>query len=115
MSENEIAVPEDYTQEEQRPDYICYTTPTLPAPLTVTGDARVTLYVSSDAPDTDFMVRLCDVDEAGRSVKLADGILAARFRNGFSAPEYLEPGKVEKLSSAPLKYPIVFCPDTVCG
>ena len=97
MSENEIAVPEDYTQEEQRPDYICYTTPTLPAPLTVTGDARVTLYVSSDAPDTDFMVRLCDVDEAGRSVKLADGILAARFRNGFSAPEYLEPGKVEKL------------------
>ena len=38
-----------------------------------------------------------DVDEAGRSVKLADGILAARFRNGFSAPEYLEPGKVEKL------------------
>ena len=97
MSENEIAVPEDYTQEEQRPDYICYTTPTLPAPLTVTGDVRVTLYVSSDAPDTDFMVRLCDVDEAGRSVKLADGILAARFRNGFSAPEYLEPGKVEKL------------------
>ncbi|MFR1786703.1 MAG: CocE/NonD family hydrolase [Ruthenibacterium lactatiformans] len=97
MSENEIAVPENYTQEEQSPDYICYTTPTLPAPLTVTGDARVTLYVSSDAPDTDFMVRLCDVDEAGRSVKLADGILAARFRNGFSAPEYLEPGKVEKL------------------
>ena len=42
-------------------------------------------------------IRLCDVDEAGRSVKLADGILAARFRNGFSAPEYLEPGKVEKL------------------
>ncbi len=43
----------------------------------------MTLYVSSDAPDTDFMVRLCDVDEAGRSVKLADGILAARFETGF--------------------------------
>ena len=27
MSENEIAVPEDYTQEEQRPDYICYPPP----------------------------------------------------------------------------------------
>ncbi len=97
MCENEIAVPEDYTEEEKRPDYLLYTTPPLREPLTVTGDARAVLYISSDAPDTDFMVRLCDVDENGRSVKIADGILAARFRNGFAKSEYLTPGKVEKL------------------
>ncbi len=97
MCENEIAVPEDYTQEEKRPDYLLYTTPALSEALTVTGDARAVLYISSDAPDTDFMIRLCDVDEKGRSVKLADGILAARFRNGFARLEYLTPGKIEKL------------------
>ena len=97
MCENEIAVPEDYTEEEQRADYLCYTTPPLAAPLTVTGDAAVTLYISSDAPDTDFIGRLCDVDENGRSVKLADGVLAARFRNGFETPEFLTPGAVERL------------------
>ncbi|MFQ8833766.1 MAG: hypothetical protein ACLR7U_13450 [Ruthenibacterium lactatiformans] len=44
----------------------------------------MTLYVSSDAPDTDFMLRLCDVDEAA-SVKLADGDVSKRvFRARIS-------------------------------
>ncbi len=110
MCENEIAVPEDYTEEEKRPDYLCYTTPPLSQPLTVTGDARVTLYISSDAPDTDFIVRLCDVDEAGRSVKLADGVLAARFRGGFEKPEFLMPGAVEKIEIRTSKVSHCFLP-----
>lgn len=37
------------------------------------------LYVSCDCPDTDFVVRVCYVDENGRSVKLADGVIGAKF------------------------------------
>lgn len=97
MSENELEVPENYTEEEKRPDVLCYSTPVLLTDLTVTGDIRAELYISSDCPDTDFIVRITDVDENGISIKLADGLISAKYRNGFDAPEYLEENKVYKV------------------
>lgn len=94
MSENEISVPEDYTEEEKRADVLCYTTEPLTEEIVITGDMQVQLYISSDAPDTDFMVRITDVDENGRSVKLADGFLSARYYDGFEQSKFLEPGQV---------------------
>ena len=94
MSENELEVPEDYTQEEKREDILSFTTEKLSRPVTVTGDLSVVLYVSFDCPDTDFFVRITDVDEEGRSVKLADGVLGAKYRNGFEHPEYMEAGEI---------------------
>ena len=58
----------------------------------------MSLYISSDAPETDFMVRLTDVDENGRSIKLADGILSAKYRNGFDHADFLNPGEVVPLT-----------------
>lgn len=98
MSENEIEVPEDYTEEEKRDDMLCYTTDVLEEDFTITGDMDVELYVSSDAVDTDFIVRVTDVDENGKSIKLADGILGAKYRNSFERPEFMEEGKVYKLN-----------------
>ena len=97
MSENEIEVPEDYTREELRQDMLCYTSAPLEKDVVITGDLTASLFISSDAPDTDFMVRLTDVDENGRSIKLADGILSARYRNGFDHAEFLTPGEVVNL------------------
>ena len=97
MSENEISVPENYTQEEKRQDILSYSTPVFAEPVTLTGDAEAVLYISCDCPDTDFMVRITDVDEEGTSIKLADGVLGAKYRNGFEVPEYLKPGEVYEL------------------
>ncbi|MDL2218576.1 CocE/NonD family hydrolase [Christensenellaceae bacterium OttesenSCG-928-M15] len=94
MAENEIAVPADYTEQEKRNDVLVYTTEPLENDLTVTGDILVELYVSSDAVDTDFIVRLTEVDEEGRSIKLADGMLCAKYRDGFETPKYMESGQV---------------------
>ncbi len=94
MSENEIEVPEDYTEEEKRQDMLCYTSEILDRDITITGDMTAELYISSDAPDTDFIVRVTDVDEKGRSIKLADGILSARYRNGFEKLEFLTKDEV---------------------
>lgn len=94
MSENELEVPENYTEEEKRPDVLCYTTPALTEDLTVTGELHAALYLSSDCPDTDLVLRLTDVDEAGTSIKLADGVISAKYRNGFDKPEYLKPGNI---------------------
>lgn len=110
MSENELEVPEDYTDEEKRPDLLSYTTPAFERPLTITGDARVRLYVSCDCPDTDFVVRLTDVDQQGRSVKLADGVLDAKYRNGFERPEYMEPDQVYEISLRTTKISNTFLP-----
>lgn len=94
MSENEIEVPEDYTKEEKRQDILCYTSEVLKKDMTITGDMTAELYIASDAPDTDFIVRLTDVDENGRSIKLADGLLSARYRNGFEKSEYLSKDEI---------------------
>ena len=98
VSENELSVPEDYTLEEQRADVLVYSTPVLEKEVTLTGDLTAKLYVSSSAVDTDFVVRLTDVDVHGKSIKLADGVLCARYRNGFEKGELMEPGCIYLLS-----------------
>lgn len=110
MSENELSVPEDYTEEENRTDVLSYTTEPFQAPFTVTGEAKVHLLVSCDCPDTDFVVRITDVDENGRSVKLADGVLGAKYRNGFENPEYMEPGAVYEIPVRTTKISNCFLP-----
>lgn len=94
MSENELEVPGDYTEEEKREDILCYSTECLAEDMTITGDAAAEIYISSDCEDTDLVVRVTDVDESGRSMKLADGVISVRYRNQFSRPEYMEPGTV---------------------
>lgn len=91
LSDNELAVPEDYTREEKRRDYLCYTTPPLERDLTVTGDCLAELYLVTDGEDADLLIRVCDVDEEGRSVKLTDALLSARYRRGFDRPLPVEP------------------------
>ncbi len=94
LSENELEVPEDYTEEEKRKDILCYSTEALEEDVTITGDALAKIYISSDCEDTDLVVRITDVDENGRSMKLADGVISVRYRNQFTHPEFMEPGKV---------------------
>ena len=110
MSENELEVPEDYTDEEKRADMLSFSTPVLTEPLTVTGDMQAELYVSCDCPDTDFVVRVTDVDENGHSVKLADGVIGAKYRNGFEHPEYMEPGEIYKITIRTTKLSNTFLP-----
>ena len=45
-----------------------------------------------------------------RSRKLADGVLSARYRDGFGAPKLMEPGRVYKLSIRTSKLSAAFQP-----
>ncbi len=110
MSENEIEVPEDYTEEEKRDDYLIYTSKPYTEPVTVTGDMKAHLFVSCDCPDTDFVFRMTDVDEHGTSIKLADGVLSAKYRNGFEKPEYMEPDGVYEIPIRTTKISHTFLP-----
>ncbi|TJW74666.1 MAG: CocE/NonD family hydrolase, partial [Mesorhizobium sp.] len=53
--------PRDYQDVQLRPDVLCFTSPPLTEGMEVTGFVRAVLFVSSSAPDTDFVARLLDV------------------------------------------------------
>ena len=76
---------------------VVFTSEPLAAPLEVTGRVRAHLMASSDCPDTDFIVRLCDVYPDGRSYNVCEGGLRARFRKSLSREALMTPGKAERL------------------
>ncbi len=65
-------------RREQRRDVLTYTSPVLREALTVIGPLTATLYVRSSLEHTDFVVRLCDVNEKGKSYNLSDGVVRMR-------------------------------------
>jgi hypothetical protein len=60
--------------------------------LEVIGTPRLVLYATTDAVDVDWCVRLCDVDEAGRSKLLNTGALKGSHVHSHEHPEALRPG-----------------------
>lgn len=100
--------PADARHLELRDDILIYTSKPLTEPLYVSGRPEVVLHVSSDCPDTDFVVGLADVDPTGRSVPLSrdedhqqavtqGGRLRARFRDGLDKEVWMTPGEVYEL------------------
>lgn len=77
MSNEFPAGPFDQARVEARPDVLVYTTDPLAEDLEVTGRVRAHLTAATDAPTTDWVVRLCDVDTEGVSRNLVDGIVRA--------------------------------------
>jgi len=82
---------------------LVYQTPPLVSPVEVIGPIEATLYAATSARDTDWMVRLVDVQPDGRALLLADGAMRARNRDparegGFNAAQLsaIEPGKIYK-------------------
>lgn len=88
------AGPKDQSSIELREDVLVYTSDVLSEPLVVAGPIRAILHASSSAVDTDWTVRLCDVYPDGRSMLVTDGILRARYRDGFEQAELMTPGEV---------------------
>ncbi|MGH9937857.1 MAG: CocE/NonD family hydrolase [Blastocatellia bacterium] len=89
----------DQRKMEERPDILVYSTEPLKQGIEVSGPIEVTLYVSSDAKDTDFTVKLIDVYPDGRAYNLDETIQRMRYRNGYDKPQaWMEAGKVYKVA-----------------
>lgn len=86
---------------EGRYDILVFATDPLEEPLEIVGRVRVKLFVSSDAPDTDFTAKLVDVFPAGdeREILMLDGIqrVKARYSLGEAAPLLTGPEEVVEL------------------
>ena len=60
---------------EARADVLVFTSERLARPVEILGEVAAELSVARDNPHADLFVRLCDVDEKGRSRNVCDGIL----------------------------------------
>jgi hypothetical protein len=93
----------DQRKMEARADILVYTTEPLKEGLEVSGPMEATLYVSSDAKDTDFTVKVIDVYPDGKAYNLDETIQRARYRDGYDKPVvWMEKDKVYKLSLQPM-------------
>jgi putative CocE/NonD family hydrolase len=93
----------DQRKMEERADILVYTTEPLTEGVEVSGPIDATFYVSSDAKDTDFTIKLIDVAPDGTAYNLDETIQRLRYRNGYNKPlVWLESGKVYKFSFQPM-------------
>ena len=87
----------DQRRVENRSGVLLFSTNPLEEPVEATGRITAKLFISSDCPDTDFTVKLCDVYPDCRSMLVTDGILRARYHKSFEKESLLEPGQVYEL------------------
>jgi putative CocE/NonD family hydrolase len=86
-------VPVDMTEIEARPDVLTYASAPLSDPAVVSGWPHLEFWASSDRDDTEWHVKLTDVDENGRSLKVCQGCLRASYRDSLEHPTPLTPGR----------------------
>jgi len=87
---------------ETRHDILVYTSEPLEIGTEVTGSIETTLYVSSDAKDTDFTIKLIDVYPDGTAYNLDETIQRVRYREGYDKEVFMEDGKVYKVELTPM-------------
>ncbi|HXV64697.1 MAG TPA: CocE/NonD family hydrolase [Vicinamibacteria bacterium] len=93
----------DQRKMEARNDILVYTTEPFESGLELSGSITPTLYVSSDAKDTDFTVKVLDVYPDGRAYNLDETIQRLRYRDGYDKPlVWMEKGEVYKVVLQPL-------------
>ena len=92
----------DQRENESRQDVLVYSTPPLEEGVEVSGFIESTLYVSSDAKDTDFTIKLIDVHPDGSAYNLDETIQRVRYREGYEKEVFMEEGEVYKLDLTPL-------------
>ena len=92
----------DQQAMEMRHDILVYTTEPLEEGVEVSGFIESTLYVSSDAKDTDFTIKLIDVYPDGRAYNLDETIQRARYREGYDKEVFMEDDQVYQLDMTPL-------------
>jgi putative CocE/NonD family hydrolase len=95
--ELELNINENYQAvHAERHDMVTYTTAPLLGATEITGPMTATIWAATDARDTDWDVMILDVDPAGAAWRIQDGVVRARFRNGFDRPSLLSPGAISR-------------------
>lgn len=94
----------DQRKMEARNDILVYTSAPFKEGTEISGPIGVTLYASSDAKDTDFTVKVIDVDPDGVAYNLDETIQRMRYRDGYDKPPvWMKAGDVYKVTFQPMQ------------
>ena len=91
------AMGDDMRGMAARTDVLVYRAAPLPTHLDMVGDVDLFLKIRSTAPDTDFTATLVDVRPDGYMAKVQDGVMRARYREGWQKPKLLKNGEIVPL------------------
>jgi putative CocE/NonD family hydrolase len=101
----------DQQKMEARQDILVYSSEPFKDGLELSGPITPTLYVSSDAKDTDFTVKILDVYPDGRAYNLDESIQRMRYRDGYDRPAvWMEKDRIYKVTLQPLTTSNYFAP-----
>lgn len=92
----------DQRPMETRQDILVYSTDVLTEDMELSGPLEATLYVSSDAKDTDFTIKIIDVYPDGSAYNLDENILRARYREGYDKEVFMEKEMVYEIKFSPV-------------
>ncbi|MDE0755408.1 MAG: CocE/NonD family hydrolase [Woeseiaceae bacterium] len=93
---------------EARADVLVYTGEPLDEDVDVTGFIQAKLFVSSDAKDTDFTIKLVDVHPDGTAYNVDDTIFRARYREGYDQELMMSEGEVYELNPTAMSTSYMF-------
>ena len=96
IMESTLRGPYDQSPLDDRDDILRFVTEPFAQATEITGPIHAEIYAASSAKDTDFMAKLIVVKPNGEAINLVDGVIRARYREGFEAPKLIEPGEVYK-------------------
>lgn len=100
--------PMDQRATGERKDVLKFVTAPLESPVEVTGRVMAEVWAESDAPDTDWMVKLIDVYPDGTERLVLDSAMRARFREGFNREVFMKKGEVYKFNVDLFSTSIIF-------
>lgn len=92
----------DQQEMELRDDILAFTSEPLEEGMEVTGFIESTLFVSSDAKDTDFTIKLIDVYPDGTAYNLDETIQRARYREGYDREVFMQKDSVYQIDLTPM-------------
>ncbi len=92
----------DQQSMELREDILVYSTPPLTEDVEISGFIESILFVSSDAKDTDFTLKLIDVYPDGKAYNLDETIQRVRYREGYDKEVFMEKDKVYEVKLSAL-------------
>jgi putative CocE/NonD family hydrolase len=90
--------PQDQNEIDLRDDVITFDSKPFSTDYPMTGPLFATLFVSSDAIDTDFMVRISDIYPTGQVRLIQDNAIRMRWRDGGLEPHYMKKGEIYEVT-----------------
>ncbi len=90
--------PEDQQEQDARDDVLVFETEPMEHDFAMTGPMFANLFVSSDAVDTDFMVKISDRYPTGEAVLIMDNGFRMRWRENGLEPVYMQKDEVYEIN-----------------